>query len=484
MVALATLLVAARTEARPSSPTVAFFYGKPVPVAELRHFDWVVVEPAHLDAHGLAQLQRAGVQVFAYLSLGEALPGSVDERWVLGPNAGWGTVILDPAAAGWREEVAQRAQALWQRGYRGLFLDNLDSHLRIVRGVGAQRAATAALAGLVATLHDRHPELKLFFNRGFEILDDVGGLASGVAAESLIFGWDPAAKRYVEVPEAEREWLARRLRDVRDQLGIPVVVVDYLPPSRRGEAREAARRIEAMGFVPWISTPALDVLGVGPARAVPRRVLLLYDGAEAPSPSRSPILQLASAPLGSLGCTADYLDVRRGLPGEPLAGRYAGIVTWFTDDDLPDALGYPKWLARQIEAGVRVAILGRPGAPFSKALLKKLGLGAGAARSRAVRVAQRDWLIGAEAEPSLRSRGLLPWHAVASALTVHLRIEDSRGQPIDPVVTAPWGGMALEPYLLETGYQGRVRWIVDPLAFLESALALEQAPAAGRRDED
>jgi hypothetical protein len=259
---LAALLAAGRAEARPRT-SVAFFYGKPLPVPELSRFDWVVVEPENVAAGDLEALQRAGVQVFAYLSLGETASSSADSRWVLGRNEGWDTVIMDPAAEGWRRRVLDRAHALWQRGYRGLFLDTLDSYARVRRGSDAERAARDAMAGLVKGIHDLHPDLSLFLNRGFEILDHVGALASGVAAESLFFGWDAASKRYVEVPAPDRDWLVRRLRSVAQELGVPVVVVDYLPPSRRDEARAAARRIEAMGFVPWISTPGLDVLGVG-----------------------------------------------------------------------------------------------------------------------------------------------------------------------------------------------------------------------------
>jgi hypothetical protein len=82
-----------------TNPSVAFFYGKPVPVGQLGRFDWVVVEPDHLDARGLDELQRAGVQVFAYLSLGEAAPEAIDPGWILGRNAPRGSVIVDPRAA-------------------------------------------------------------------------------------------------------------------------------------------------------------------------------------------------------------------------------------------------------------------------------------------------------------------------------------------------------------------------------------------------
>jgi polysaccharide biosynthesis protein PelA len=260
--ALAALLAVGRAAAR-SAPSVAFFYGRPLPVAELSCFDWAVVEPDNVAPGDLDALHRAGVSVFAYVSLGETASAPLDSTWVLGRNEAWESVIVDPASPAWRERVLGRADLLWRRGYRGLFLDTLDSYARVRRGEEERRAARRAMAELVLAIHRQHPDVRLFLNRGFEILDEVGHLASGIAAESLFFGWDAGGRRYVEVPPADREWLAGRLRSAARQLGIPVVIVDYLPPSRRDEAREAARRIESMGFVPWISTPGLDVIGVG-----------------------------------------------------------------------------------------------------------------------------------------------------------------------------------------------------------------------------
>jgi hypothetical protein len=477
-----TLLVAVLAgpiQAAAGKPSVAFFYGKPVLLPELSHFDWVVVQPEHLEAKELAELQAGGVQVFAYLSVGEAAAGTpVEPGWTLGSNRAWDSAIMNPAAAGWRERVLQRADALWNSGYRGLFLDTLDSYLAALPGAEARRAAATALATLIRAIHGRHPDLKLFFNRGFELLDDVGTLAAGLAAESLLFGWDASTKRYIDVPEADRKWLAAQLQKVKDRFGIPVVVVDYLPPTRRAAARDAARKIQGMGFTPWISTPALDVLGVGSVEVILRRVLLLYDGAEAPTLEQSPVLRLAGLPIEHLGYVPIYLDVRTGLPQEPLEGRYAGIVTWFTDDEMPDTLGYPEWLLRQIEAGIPVAILGRPGFSASRTLLARLGLAAGATPpSQPLRIVQQDALVGLESDARRRSRGLLAWRVTDPDVTSHLRLADAQGEPIDPIVTAPWGGMALDPYVLDIGYQGRTRWILDPFAFLEKALALRPAPA-------
>ena len=460
-----------------TDPSVAFFYGKPLPVAELGRFDWVVVEPDHVSARGLDELQRAGVTVFAYLSLGETSPDAIDAASIIGRNAPWGSVVVDPCSAGWRARVLARVDALSARGFAGLFLDTLDSYAMVLRG-GARGAAAAAMAGLVRDIGQRHPQIKLFLNRGFELLDEIGSRATAVAAESLLYGWDAAGKRYVEVAAPDRAWLTDKLHDVARRFAIPIVVIDYLPESRRDDARAAARRIQAMGFIPWIATPALDTLGVGAVHGPVARLLLLHDGAE----PHSPVIDLIAERLQALGCAVDFVDVRHGLPREP-SGRRAGIVTWFSDDDLPEALGYPRWLSRQIDAGSRIAMFGRPGFAAWQPLLDKLGLRAGpAGQARAARVVRRDELIGAETEPLLRSRGLLRWHAAGRELRVHLRIEDSDGQPIDPVVTAPWGGLALQPYLIEMGYQGRARWIVDPTAFLRAALGIteggDQTPCA------
>ena len=45
-----------------TNPSVAFFYGKPVPVGQLGRFDWVVVEPDHLDARRQAASRRAALR--------------------------------------------------------------------------------------------------------------------------------------------------------------------------------------------------------------------------------------------------------------------------------------------------------------------------------------------------------------------------------------------------------------------------------------
>jgi hypothetical protein len=56
-----------------------------------------------------------------------------------------------------------------------------------------------------------------------------------------------------------------------------VISIDYVPPADRALARETAQRIKALGFIPWVTNPALDMMGVGAVELLPRQVLAIHD---------------------------------------------------------------------------------------------------------------------------------------------------------------------------------------------------------------
>jgi hypothetical protein len=459
--------------------TLAFFYGR-TPPPELSFYDQVVVQPDHADATSVAALSRRGVRVFAYLSTGEigadeAAREGVPEAWLLGTNAAWGTRIADPASPGWRARVVGRAEALAARGFGGLFLDTLDSYVAALPDLAAREQRTRALADLLRTLHARLPRMPLLVNRGFEALPLASGAVCGVVAESLFARWDPARKAFTEVPEQDRTWLLAQLAQVRARDGIGALAVDYLPFSRRAEARDIARRIAALGIAPWVTTPELDVLGVGSLEIVPRRILALYDSAEEPHLPLSSVHRFIATPLEHLGYAVDYADVRGPLPEDPLAGRYAGIVSWFNDDELDSSERYRAWVLRQLDAGIRLAAFDHLGFNADPAFLARLGLAPAQAPRGALHIARADELIGIEAVPQPRRRGIAALRAIAG--DVHLSLEDASGARFDEVVTGPFGGVALSPFVIEGGYRGHQRWLLDPFAFLQRALDLPPLPA-------
>ena len=250
-----------------SRPSTAFFYGAGVPVAALAQFDRVVVEAENLK--DLDGLRTDGADVFAYVSVGEAegwraSAKALPAELFLGTNTAWSSRIADLTQPGWRDYlIGQRMAPLWQAGYRGFFLDTLDSYQRVVTNAQEEQAQARALVEIVRTIKQRFPGVKLLFNRGFAVLPEVGPLAVGLVAESLFQSWDPATRQYLPVTPKERTWLLERLNDARHRYDLPITVIDYVPADQPQLAQATARQISALGFTPWVSTPGLDMLGVG-----------------------------------------------------------------------------------------------------------------------------------------------------------------------------------------------------------------------------
>lgn len=479
MCALCAAFLVPSAEARDGA--MAFFYGQSIPVDELRLFDRVVVDPGHLSPPEFERLQADGTHVLAYVSVGEISresPRHAEARheWFVTENPAWKSDVTDPSHPGYQRFLLAQFEDLWRQGYRGFFLDTLDSPLA-APGTAEQLARRqAALEETVLKLHASHPEADLWVNRGFELLPRIAPAVSGVVAESLFSGYDASKERYVEVEPQAREWLQARLQEVRTRYGLPVAVVDYVQPQRRAEAREIARKIAALGFIPWVSNGNLDALGVGLLESVPRRILMLYDGSLFPDPSRTPAHLVLELPLNHLGYAVDYLDVRHPLPEVPLAGRYAGVVAWFTTSRVPQPEVWRAFLLQQLSSGMRVALFGQLGLEADTALLSRLGLKPTPELTPPLSFGPRSPLIGFEAQPRMYAHDLPAYAAASPEVEIHLGIEGSNGQRAAAVLTAPWGGLATVPYTLLDGFGERQHWIVDPFAFLQKALALESFP--------
>lgn len=248
-------------------PSTAFFYGSPVPVLALSKFQRIVVEAENIkNPDGL---RIAGADVFAYLSVGEAEGWRASSRALpkhlfLGANMAWQSRIADLTQPGWRDYlIEERMARLWEDGYRGFFLDTLDSYQIVAKSQEAQQAQSKALVEIIRAMHQRFPGVKLLLNRGFAVLPEAGPLAVGLVAESLFQSWNPTTQVYESVSEKDRNWLLARLNHAHLRYGLPITVIDYVPQDKPDLARETAQQITALGFSSWVATPGLDIIAIG-----------------------------------------------------------------------------------------------------------------------------------------------------------------------------------------------------------------------------
>ncbi|MBI5855777.1 MAG: bifunctional glycoside hydrolase 114/ polysaccharide deacetylase family protein [Nitrospirae bacterium] len=470
-------------------PTVAFYYGAELPVDELRAFDVVVVEPDH--GFDPTTYRTSTSELFAYVSLGEVEPKrpygkDMPQAWFNGTNTAWGAHVVDQTQPEWPAFVVERIVApLWARGYRGLFLDTLDSYQLAVEKPEARRLQEQGLAAVIRAIKKTYPELRLIFNRGFEILPDVHREAFAVAVESLYQEWDQAQKQYGEVSQSERDWILGQLKTVTSQYHLPVIVIDYVPPAQRDLARRTAKKVKDLGYIPWVSTPALDYLGIGSIEVMPRKVLVLYDGRVDPDLRKAPVHRFLDFPLNYLGYVPDHWDVQNGLPSFPLVGRYAGLVTWFRSDTTAVSGVLPQWLQLHVEQGLHLAILDHFGFGPDNVRLKPFALLLSAVHGDLVPVTVqfKDSRVGYEVAPLPDPEAFLPIRALKGHAL--LTIQRRAGEFQDAVAAMPWGGYALSPYVVrELLTPDQFRWVIDPLRFLQEALALPPMPVPDTTTEN
>ncbi|MGI4861566.1 MAG: endo alpha-1,4 polygalactosaminidase [Janthinobacterium lividum] len=276
MLAGAALAISACTTGQPPTPaavripqpSVAFYYGPHVPVAALQRFDDVVVEPSS----GFAPQRYPATHPvwFAYASMGEILPSRADfpllpKAWLKGDDPAWSSRLVDQSAPGWPAFYLDHViTPLWNKGYRGFFLDTLDAYQRFAKTDAERAAQQAGIVRTVRAIKTRYPDARLIFNRGFEILPQVPGLVEVDAFESLFRQWNPATKTYRAVSQADRDWLLAQARTVATRDHLPVVVIDYCAPADADCARDTAANIHAVGMTPFITNGAVDSIESAP----------------------------------------------------------------------------------------------------------------------------------------------------------------------------------------------------------------------------
>ncbi len=454
-------------------PSIAFYYAAHVPVPELAQFDRIVVEPDHVGAAELSGLEAYGGRVHAYVSVGEAESWrdgyrDMDTDWFVGRNPGWNTDIADLSSADYREFLlSRRFQSLWERGFRAFFLDTLDSYQGIDQAKLDWQAQEQGLVALVRDLKARYPDAALLLNRGFPAIPHIKELVQGVVVESLFRAWNPRTGEYYSVSADDRKWLVKELVKARDEYDLTVYSIDYLPANQREAAHQTARQIAALGISPWVTVPEHDAIGTGVKEILPRRVLLIHDGES----GRRDVEALAVV-LDYFGYVPAYQDVGEPLPAYRLVNRYAGIVAWLYEKG---AVEYEDWLERQVADGVRLVMLADPGLAEDSRVLKSFGL----VRTEVVypcRVVDHDKLYAFETRIDIAAEPLTDLRSTEPTNTIHVRALDTQGNPVTPVVTGPWGGLALEPWLRNGDALGTARWIIDPFAFIKTALALPEVP--------
>ncbi|MNR89006.1 hypothetical protein D3C72_199600 [compost metagenome] len=466
---------------------IAFHYGDLPPVVELQAFDQVVVDPGSNIMP--AKLSKK-TEWLAYVSVGEldshaSYAKTFPREWLIGENKVWESKVIDQAAAGWPEYFASKVIGpLWERGFRGFFLDTLDTYQLVAKTPDELARQEAGLIATIREIKKRYPDAKLIFNRGFEILPQVSDLASAVAMESLFKGWDQASKRYVTVKQADRDWLLGQIKTIRETYKLPVISIDYCAPADKACAADTVSKISELGITPYVSDGGLSSVGRGKISVVPRRILIVQNREADINIDNSEGVRFLATPLNYLGYKVEFADIKEGLPAAVSSDIYAGIVVWANGPMGGNSQAFIKWLGERVNAGVRVAFMNQFGVPVDGALGKMLGLRSVPGRPQgAVKVSKRDPMIGFELMPAVDARNTV--NVKAGEGSTPLLSLSAGNYVIDAAAITPWGGYVMAPYaVVSMDELQQARWAIQPLQFFQRALRLDLLPAPDTTTEN
>jgi polysaccharide biosynthesis protein PelA len=461
------------------SLSAAVFYGSHVPVTQLCKYELLIVDPSSDFDPNKDCINTS--KVFAYASLGEVSLNSpylklIQPNWIIGKNKAWNkNKILDQTKAGWQTFfLAQIIEPLWQKGYRGFFLDTLDSFYLAAPDPKLQEEQIKSIVSTIHQIKIRHPEAKIILNRGFVLLPYIHADIYAVLIESLYHAWHQKERSYAETTPAERKLLFAEINKIR-AMNLPIIIVDYLPPSQKNKAKELATQLSNQGFIPWITDSTLQAIYCRKDPEIQRQILIAYDHELIPQYLDDP-LNLISPIIENMGYIAKFLNLDKQLPQGDLRKQYAGIILHLSAPVKNES--FMSWVQRQIKNKIPVVFLHSFGVPSTDAELSKLGLFVTSERESGIplQIVKMDpEFIGHENQPTTTPYDFIPLSAAASQ--VLLKLKNEYQQTSDVVAITPWGGYALRPYALEfMPKDAFAKWTINPFPFFHKALRLQDFP--------
>ena len=239
--------------------------------SDIARFDLAILSPL-MDEAILSDIRGAGTLIVGYLSLTtvgdwEPWASDVEDGWVVGEWEEWGELIINACEPGWRELLLEEAiPFLMERGFQGLFLDNIDMAEEFPW-------MADALVELVADIRERWPSLFLVQNRGFCVADRTAPLINAFLFEDFGTFYNFTSGRYEKLSAEELSWLRERaseLVELRAEYGLVVLALAYADPSDPEMMEEYMSYVNSLateyGFISYVADIDLTYINLAYAR--------------------------------------------------------------------------------------------------------------------------------------------------------------------------------------------------------------------------
>ncbi len=342
--------------------SVGFIYKQP-PEEAFYLYDWLVVDPDNFSFEKLNEkfyIKNKKSKLFAYVSIGEIEPyrsyyKDIKKEWILGENKDWKTYIADLRNKGYMEFLINNVMSKLEK-YDGFFFDTVDSYQAVLKKPEEIKAYQESIISFINEVKSKYSTKKIILNRGFEVVPYVKDKIDAVVAESLFYGLDTKSMYYKKQKEEEdRNWLLNQLSKIKE-LGLKVIVIDYVNPKDKKLQKEVAKKIYQYGFIPYVTDKFLQTLGTSIYQIIPRKILIPYNSSKT-DPSYNEVHQNFQVFLEYLGFVPVLVDIKE-IPKNYIGDEYAGVIVNLQPEEFSKEI--LAWIENQIKDGLKVFFLTLP----------------------------------------------------------------------------------------------------------------------------
>jgi polysaccharide biosynthesis protein PelA len=251
------------------------YYNNLAPTEAFESYNPIILDSEHHpDLKTLLENKKI---VLGYLNLAEAEDrhawfASIKDSGILIKNnpdwaGSWAVDIRNPL---WTELILNKIiPSILSQGFSGLFLDQIDVALDLEKKDPQKyKGMIEASIQLIKAMRKKYPSIYLMLNRGYEILEEVGGDIDFELAETLYTNYDFKTKEYRLRSKQELEWQLAKLNKARFIFPrLTLFSLDYWDPKDLGMIRKIYSMARAQGMRPYVSTPNLDTIYPEPKRS-------------------------------------------------------------------------------------------------------------------------------------------------------------------------------------------------------------------------
>lgn len=174
---------------------IGFYYLSEPPKEMVNIYDRVVVDPDNIV--------NMNSKYIAYLSVCEVGEyrdyfKEIKADWIIGKNEIWGNLIVDITITEYQNLLFSLIDQFVKRGFRGVFLDTLDSYLIVIKNPEKINQYAESIASFIKTIRQRYPHVEILVNRGFEYIDEsFKDIINFFVVEELYTYYDFESKKYL-----------------------------------------------------------------------------------------------------------------------------------------------------------------------------------------------------------------------------------------------------------------------------------------------